>query len=98
MPHPITPDSAQGTLTPLSLEACAEYLLKHADEFRKDTEKVFKYVGENYNAFKPHIDSQVTAMVCDWVADGLGASYEDVSTFLDEETIKKFLGEEWYKF
>jgi hypothetical protein len=98
MPRSITPDSVPSTSTPLSLEACVEYLLKHADEFRKDTESKYKYVGENYALMKDHIDAQVTSMVCDWVAEGLGESYEDVATLLDEGTIKRFLGEDWYKF
>lgn len=93
-----TQDKEPSTPTPLRVEDVLDYLANHSDEFRKGTEKIFKHVGENYTLLKPHIDAQVTSMVQQWIAEGLGGSYEDVALILDEASIKKLLGEEWYKF
>jgi hypothetical protein len=95
---PTTPESELGTPIHLRVEDVLDYLANHSDAFRKETEKRFKYVRDNYALLKPHIDAQVTSLVVQWVAEGLGGTYEDVATLLDEKTIKQLLGEEWYKF
>lgn len=85
-----------GTNIELKPELAYEYVLKHGDQFRDDLFKVFGYVGENKSLLKPYIDEQIVSSIRLWVSEGLGVTYEDVAIILDEESLKKFLGEEWF--
>ena len=98
MPKSFMPENEPGKHTLPRDEEVFEYVLAHHEGLRKENEKYFIYVGENYPHFKDHIDAQCTSRACEWIAESLGCTYEDVASILDYNTLKKLVGEEWFKF
>ena len=79
-------------------EELLEFVLTNKDELRKEPLSKFLFVGDNYIHFKDHINSQCTSMICEFIANELGYTYESVAEILDYETLKGLVGEEWFRF